>query len=196
MPQTARPKKDRERRLTNDLVVRSLTPSPGQKYAIEFKDPDHTGFYLRLSYGGSKQFFFRYKRNQKQYKIGLGRYGHVDCAEAFAEYAKLRRAVDRGEHPAEKLNATSSLITVADLFDNHYKPRHLDKKRDKKAAEIFNLHARPAIGKRPAGKVTQSEITDLIAPLEASKYHTARKLLSLLRHMYKWANGSKIRLIT
>ncbi len=187
-----------EVRLTNDLAVMALKPDDGQRYAIEFKDPDHPGLYLRLSYGGSKQFFFRYKRNQRQHKIGLGKYGQVTCAEAFETYSKHRKAVDRGEHPAAEINTPRSPggMTVARLFDDHYKPRYLSKLRDQRTALLFDLHARAAIGKRPATKVTAEEITDIIAPLEETHYHTARKLLSLLRHMYKWATSSKVGLIS
>jgi integrase len=182
-------------RLTNDIAVKALKPDDGQQYAVEYKDPDHPGFYLRLSYGGAKQFFFRYKRNQKQYKIGLGRYGQVSCADAYADYLEKRKAVDRGEHPAAEINTPRSpgALTVARLFDEYYKPRYIEKKlRDQRTGELFDLYARDKIGKRPAAKLTPEEVTELLAPLEEAHYHTARKLLSLLRNMYKWATSSKV----
>ena len=161
-------------RLTNKLAVEAIKPTSGQRYAVEFKDPDHPGFYLRLSYGGSKQFFFRYKRNQRQHKIGLGRYGQVTCADAFEKYNKYRKAVDRGEHPAAEINIRTGGLTVSSLFDDHYEPLYLSKNRDQRTAQVFDLHARTKIGQKLATKVTPDDITAVLTPLEETHYHTAQ----------------------
>lgn len=189
----------RTARLTNDKAVKAIKPEPGQRYAIEYKDPDHSGFYLRLSYGGSKQFFFRYKKKDKQYKIGIGQYGKIDCADAFLKWKDYRDQVDRGEHPALKIiphkKSDPRAITLARLFDDYYKPQYLSKLRDKRTSQMFELHVRDKLGDRVAMSIATGDINDLLEPLEQTHYHTARKLLSLLRKMYTWANSSKRQLI-
>ena len=187
----------RKANLTVDRAVKGIRWKEGDPIQFEVKDFEHPGFYIRVSKGGTKQWFYRYTFNKRVRRMTLGHYPDTSCADAFADYEnafKLRKSkVDpQAKRDAELKIANekkaSEALTLSVLFYQHYWPRYAIHKRTARNDEhYFKRKIEPVLGDRPAESITPDDVESLIRPIEMNGYNTGRLTLALMRKMYNWA---------
>lgn len=188
--------------LTNDISVRALRWREGDPVQFEVKDKVRKGFYIRVSKGGKKRWYFRYTKNRKVRAYSLGAFPEISCAKAFSRYEDAREEVDEGGDPyltkkrakeAENREKQRSEFTLKVLFYDHYLPRYSkpNLRTWKNDETYFETKIEPAIGKLPADEVSPKDVEKLIMPMERDgHFATARLTLATLRKIYNWAAKS------
>src|SRR5262245_13355052 len=101
------------RALTVAAVARLKPPQQGQ---ADYFDQGYPSLALRLSYGGAKRWIYFYRlRGGKLRRLTLGRYPAMDLAAARTAWQDARKAVGKGESPANLRPASAdSFAAVAD----------------------------------------------------------------------------------
>jgi integrase len=189
--------------LTNDIAVKALRWKEGDPVQFEVKDKHRKGFYIRISKGGTKRWYYRYTKNRKVRNLSLGTYPGTSCGKAFKDYEDAREEVDHDGDPYqtrkqqkddEIREREKDALTLSVLFHDHYLPRYalpnLRTWRNDKT--YFETKIEPAIGALPAAEVTPKNVEELIMPIERGGQHaTARLTFATLKKMYNWAAKSK-----
>ncbi len=186
------------RNLTNDKVVKALKWNDGDPTQFAVKDKDNPGFYIRLSSGGTKTWFYQYKLRGKLRRLWFGRYPGITCADAFGLYGKARDKVKAGIDPvaeareraeSKAVRETNQSFTLSVLFHEHYFPRYAKPKKRTWQNDLtyFTTKIEPVLGSKAATEVTPDDVERLIRPMEVVGYNTARLTLAVLRKMYNWA---------
>jgi len=187
----------RKKNLTSDMVVKSLKWIEGDPSQFLVKSEDHPGFYMRVSKGNTKAWFYRYTFKGRVRRMSFGRYPSTGCAEAFKLYGDARdllkagtdpQAVKDAEQLAEQSESERQAFTLSVLFHDHYWPRYaINKRTARNDKHYFTGKIEPALGAIPADSVTTIDVERLIRPIERAGFSTGRLTLALLRKMYNWA---------
>jgi integrase len=106
----------------NDSTVKGIAAPP--KGSTSQMDAELTGFGLRVSDKGTKQFFFDYRLNGRGRRIAIGRWPAWTATQARARAKELRQLVDKGHDPAGEKRERRDAPTVHDLIER-YKRDHL-----------------------------------------------------------------------
>lgn len=180
------------RNLRNAKVVDSIRWRPGDPQQFLVSDEERKGLCLRVGKGGAKAWVLRYWKNGRARFFTFGRYPYVSCKEAGELWAKYRAIVDGGGDPHEERDKRKAEevaeLTVSDLFWRHFYPREAKKGRSHhKHRSYFKNYIEPAIGRKPAHRVTWEDADELAEKLRYDHYHTARLVINTLRRMYTWA---------
>ncbi len=100
---------------------------------------DGDGLFLRVRKGGSKQWFFIWKRDGKRTEIGLGGYGQgtapVSLTLAREKAEAIRQKLARGEDPRGEGKRTVRVITFKDCMDGLLKAKADEWTNDKHRAQ-------------------------------------------------------------
>lgn len=99
---------------------------------------DGDGLFLRVRKGGSRQWFFIFKRSGRRTEIGLGGYGQgtapVSLTLAREKAASIRDKLARGEDPKGGQNPPR-VVTFADCLDGLLQAKSGEWKNDKHRAQ-------------------------------------------------------------
>ncbi|UXS95842.1 tyrosine-type recombinase/integrase [Agrobacterium tumefaciens] len=133
---------------------------------------DGDGLYIRVRAGGSKQWFFIYKRAGKRTEIGLGGYGQgtapVSVELAREKAQTIRERLARGEDLEKR-------VTFADLMEDVIKKKEAESKNDKHKAQwrmTLKEYAKP-LHKKPIAAITRDDIVETLKPIWTEKPETA-----------------------
>src|SRR5690606_16450667 len=100
---------------------------------------DGDGLFLRVRKGGSRQWFFIYKRAGKRTEIGLGGYGQgtapVSLALAREKAEAIRQRLARGEDPRGEAKKPARVITFKHCMEGLLRSKANDWTNDKHKAQ-------------------------------------------------------------
>src|SRR5690606_14322966 len=133
---------------------------------------DGDGLYLRVRAGGSRQWFFIYRRGQDRKEIGLGGYGQgtapVSLALAREKADAIRERLARGEdlmHRKSFADVMDDVIAVKEAsFRNEKHKAQWRMTLDKYAAP---LHA------KPIAEITRDDVVETLKPIWTTIPETA-----------------------
>lgn len=133
---------------------------------------DGDGLYLRVRAGGSKQWFFIYRRGKDRKEIGLGGYGQgtapVSLALAREKADAIRERLARGEdlmHRKSFADVMDDVIAVKEAsFRNEKHKAQWRMTLDKYAAP---LHA------KPIAEITRDDVVETLKPIWTTIPETA-----------------------
>ena len=94
-----------------ELKIKNLKPRD-KKYMLS----DGRGLWLRVDPNGRKYFIFRFTENKKERQFSLGVYPIVGLKDARAKCDELLKMRDKGDAPAEILNATKEAVNLSFEF--------------------------------------------------------------------------------
>ncbi|RVJ35938.1 tyrosine-type recombinase/integrase [Sinorhizobium medicae] len=133
---------------------------------------DGDGLYLRVRSGGSKQWFFIYKRDGKRTEIGLGGFGQgtapVSLSLAREKADAIRERLARGEDLAKR-------YTFADLMEDVIKVKAATSRNDKHKAQwrmTLDTYAKP-LHKKPIADITRDDVVETLKAIWTKKPETA-----------------------
>ncbi|MBB4232080.1 tyrosine-type recombinase/integrase [Rhizobium mongolense] len=133
---------------------------------------DGDGLFLRVRSGGSKQWFFIYKRDGKRTELGLGGYGQ-GTAPVSLELARekadgIRQRLARGQELAAR-------PTFSAIMEDVIKVKTAAAKNDKHKAQwamTLRKYAKALHGKAVAD-ITRDDVVETLKPIWESKPETA-----------------------
>ncbi|TCQ80280.1 site-specific recombinase XerD [Ochrobactrum sp. BH3] len=182
-------------------ITRKLLASiePGKKITTYF-DTEVRGFGLRVMPSGVKSWVVEYRPGAGGRSIAKKRFriGGLELSPEQAREAaqKILAAVSLGGDPASDKAGERGALSVADVADRFMK-EHVRKKRKDNSIDnyedVFEVHVKPAIGKRAADGITRSDLTKLHNKVGEKKPdgtggpYIANKMLAVLSKMYNWA---------
>ncbi|MGH0246703.1 tyrosine-type recombinase/integrase [Sinorhizobium meliloti] len=125
---------------------------------------DGDGLYLRVRSGGSKQWFFIYKRLGKRTEIGLGGYGQgtapVSLALAREKADAIRERLARGEELAKR-------HTFADIMEDVIKVKVATSRNGKHQDQwrmTLDKYAAP-LHKKAIADITRDDVVETLKPI-------------------------------
>jgi integrase len=153
---------------------------------------DGDGLYLRVRKGGSRQWFFIWKRSGKRTEIGLGGYGQgtapISLALARERAEVIRNKLARGEDPRSERKPTR-IVTFADCMEGLLKTKADDWTNDKHRAQwemTLREYARP-LHDLPVATITMGDVKECLLPHWQERPETADRLRSRIQAVLDYA---------
>lgn len=136
------------------------------KTQVELFDAIENGLGIRIGKGGSKSFFYRYRKEGNLKRFNIGKYPGVSLADARKRVRELRSKVEQGDDPQfEKLEKKQTKKVTLDEVFILYKKYHLPNNRPKTQIEyqrIYEKHIKPNFGSNEIKLITKREINELL----------------------------------
>jgi integrase len=188
-------------RINHKNVKSIVTPEKNTFYF----DDKLVGFGLKITPTGARSWFVEYRPGaggrsvtKKRMRIG-GMELSPDQARAAAD--KLLSAVSLGSDPAADRAGERGALSVAEIAER-FMNEHVRKKRKDNSIDnyedVFEVHVKPAIGKKSADLITRSDLTKLHNQVGEKKAdgtggpYIANKMLAVLSKMYNWAGDLEL----
>jgi integrase len=186
-----------------DTRVRSLKAPEGRR--LEVFDPREPGLLLRVSPGGRRTWYFRYRSPKgRQPRLKLGTYPATGIKDAQELARAARATLERGIDPAEKERKRREEVkaikvrTFDDLmrayFDACEKGTYMPRGKKKKAATLtaeralYDRHVKKELGRRAFDEVGRKEIKSLTrGMLERGITTQANHAFALVRQALSYA---------
>jgi integrase len=174
-------------RALTDVEVRSLRAPPDKR--LEVFDTKARGLCLRVSVGKkSWSYVYRPKGSKKLSRYTIGDYPAWTLAKAREKALDLRRQIQDGSDPVLEAKTKRDALTVAGLvgrFIDRYAKAKLRSWRDYDA--VLKRDVVPALGDRPAGEVTRTEIANLLDKVASRAPILANRLQNTVSSVFSWA---------
>ena len=125
---------------------------------------DGDGLFLRVRSGGSKQWFFIFKRNGQRTEIGLGGYGQgtapVSLLLAREKAEEIRQRLSRGEELHRRKTFADIMDDVLDVKKASFRN---DKHKDQWVMTLTKYAA--ALHKVPIADITRDHVVEVLKPI-------------------------------
>lgn len=167
---------------------------------IDFYDENTPGLGLRVSPGGTKTFFYRYRFNGKNRRYSISRYSKkvYTLSKARIEVDQLRSNVKKGGDPVGeeqekkktnrlKADREKSFTELTQEFKKiHFKS--LGKKTQDEYERIIDVEFTPLLGKMKANQVQKSQIIALLdnKAINQDKATMANRMRARLHTIYSF----------
>jgi len=176
---------------SNAFTVAQLKSLPAGKHC------DGQGLWLHKRTDGGAQWVFRFTLWDRQREMGLGSFGRVSLAEARRQAEWARQQVQADTDPIkqrrlQRQQASSREGRLEQLAWMAYEAHKESLKHNGSDGKWFSplrLHVLPKLGKMPIVKIDQDDIAHALAPIWHEKPVTARKAVSRLRGVFKYARA-------
>lgn len=158
------------------ITKRLVDATAGRAGTVLVWDSELKGFGLRVSPGGAKTYFVKYRawsgRGAPQRWLTIGRHGSPwTAAQARAKALAILGAVARGEDPAEAQKVEARTMTLEALAALYLSEGCGHKKSSSIAHDRRRLrnHILPLLGRSRIDRITRGDIERLVRDVEAGK---------------------------
>jgi len=167
------------------------------KKQTDFYDTNTKGLGLRVSPGGTKTFFYRYRYNGKTKRFTIDRFtDSFGVTDARNEVDKLRSQVrdggdPQGDREAKKGNPDEMTFKdLSDVYDGIHLPTLRQTSQDYHTWAM-DSKVLPKLGKKSLYEITKSDVVRLMdgIAIEGGAAATANKVRSRLHHMFEFAKS-------
>lgn len=148
---------------------------------------DGDGLFLRVRKGGSRQWFFIWKRDGKRTEIGLGGYGQgtapVSLALAREKAEAIRQKLARGEDPRGEARKPARVVTFADCMEGLLATKANDWTNPKHKAQwemTLREYAKP-LHAMPIASIVMGDVKETLLPHWQERPETADRLRSRIQ---------------
>ncbi|MGJ0506159.1 MAG: tyrosine-type recombinase/integrase [Methylocystis sp.] len=153
---------------------------------------DGDGLFLRVRKGGSRQWFFIYRRGTARHELGLGGYGQgtapVSLALAREKAQAIRDTLARGLDPSAERKAPR-VVTFKHCMDELLAAKAPEWKNDKHRAQwemTLREYAKP-LHDLPVAEIAMGDVKACILPHWAERPETADRLRSRIQAVIDYA---------
>ncbi len=147
--------------LTAAFVATQLQ-CPEGKSRVEFCDSELPGLYVevRSNNPGQGTYYWRYKdATGKTCHQKIGRTTEITLVEARRKAKQLKAEISLGADPRGAAKAQKAVVTVAQLFEDHYLPYVRQRKRSWKTdGEMYRNHLRDRFGHLRLNQLSRVQI--------------------------------------
>jgi integrase len=133
---------------------------------------DGDGLYIRVRDGGSRQFFFIFRRGAKRTEIGLGGHGQGTAPVSLDLAREKAQAIRNRLAAGEDLQARK---TFADVMADTIRVKTATAKSDKHKAQwrmTLDAYAKP-LHQKPIASITRDDVVETLKPIWDSIPETA-----------------------
>jgi integrase len=153
---------------------------------------DGDGLFIRVRKGGSKQWFFIYRRGTQRTELGLGGYGQgtapVSLALARQKAEAVREKLARGEDPRRE-RVAPRVITFAHCMEELLASKSGDWTNDKHRAQwemTLREYAKP-LHDMAVSAIVMGDVKDCLSPHWTERPETADRLRSRIQAVIDYA---------
>ncbi|MEJ6849549.1 integrase arm-type DNA-binding domain-containing protein [Sinorhizobium fredii] len=161
---------------------------------------DGLGLYLQVAVGGSKSWIFRFMKNGKAKKMGLGSVNLVSLKEARDKAFMLQRKLMDGTDPIKERDAERLAIQIAeakamsfeDCASTYISSHRAGWKNAKHADQWQNTlstYVFPQLGKLPVAEVDVGLVMKVLRPIWTEKPETATRVRGRIEAILDWATA-------
>ncbi|WP_375553867.1 tyrosine-type recombinase/integrase [Roseovarius mucosus] len=176
---------------SNEFTVAKLKSLPSGKYC------DGQGLWLHKRADGGAQWVFRFRLWGRQREMGLGSLKTVSLADARRKADAVRQQVYAGVDPIkerrlqrQQANARDGrLEALAMATFEAQKPSLKGANANGAWLSPLRVHVLPKLGQMPIVKIDQDDIARALASIWHEKTVTAKKAISRLRIVFKYARA-------
>lgn len=179
-------------KLTQQFIDSQLVCPQGVQ-RLEFVSDERSGLYVevRSSSNGHGTYYLRYKdASGKSCHQKIGRTVDITLAEAKAKVKALKAEIALGADPRAEEKARKAVITMDELFNDHYLPYVKQRKRSwDRDEELYRLRIKAVFGTKRLNQITRLQIQTFHTGLldENLATSTANHHIKLIRHMLNLA---------
>ena len=168
-------------------------PKDSGKTQILYYDSEIKGFGVRVTPGGKKTFFVRYRSGAKDRRMTIGPYGPITVDEAKNMAKKVIGSALEGADPgAEKTKARKKGPTLMDLAEDYFK-NYVSKENSfpttKKYRSYLDNFIEP-VGKTPLPDISRQTIKMILVSSEGDgdqpKRTTSNRVRTMLSKMFSY----------
>ncbi|MFM0234056.1 tyrosine-type recombinase/integrase [Paraburkholderia sediminicola] len=163
----------------------------------EYFLPDGDGLFLRVR-PTRKIWVYRYSRDGKEVKLGLGRYPVVSLAAARQKARVLMEQRSNGVDPKQERRATQERDRVQRLntFELVARAWHAQASKDRqwsadyadKVSRALEVHVFPWVGRHPLASIAPTEIVRCLHRIrDRGHFETAQRVRGYVREIYQYA---------
>jgi hypothetical protein len=175
-----------------DLQIKNAEPREKEYFLA-----DGCGLYLRVRQT-RKAWLYRYKRDGKEIKLGLGRYPIVSLAAArrMARDEMERRADGIDPKEARRDKREQEQAARLNTFELVARTWHKVSEKDRqwsagyaeKIIRYLELHVLPWVGQLPVGDIKPTEVVRCLHRIkERGNLETAMRVRETIQHVYQYA---------
>ncbi|RVG50553.1 site-specific integrase [Sinorhizobium meliloti] len=165
---------------------------------------DGLGLYLQISSFGTKSWLFRFMRDGKARKMGLGALHTVSLKLARQKAQACRLKLDAGIDPIEeraeekqsrKIEAAKAITfkEAAEKYITAHKPTWKNAKHAEQWPATLKAYVYPAIGDLPVSKIDVSLVLKVLEPIWTEKPETASRVRGRIESVLDWARARHFR---
>ena len=177
---------------TKEALNAIAAPEAGKRAV--YHDAKTTGLQVRVSANGVKSFsLYRRVKGGQPERVTLGRFPDMTIEQARRLAAKVNLEIEEGSNPANVKRAIKAEPTLAEFFDEEYKPRHgIKLKTWRNSLSQFNRYISPSIGNERLNAVNREQVARIVSDVEktgksGSMVNKVRNLISgIYRQAIEW----------
>lgn len=165
---------------------------------------DGLGLYLQVSAYDTKSWIFRFMRDGRPRKMGIGALHTVSLAEARLKAAECRRKLledvdpiaERASRKADRRAAEAKVLTFKECAERYIKAHGPGWKNQKHAAQwtaTLSTYVFSAFGSVDVGKVDTSLVLKVLEPIWNEKAETASRVRGRIESILDWAKARHYR---
>ena len=181
-----------------------LTALQIKKLTLQGSYADGHGLYLQISNSGSKAWFYRYEKNGKGHKHGLGSYPTISLRDARTKAHACRILRSEGIDPItnkkkqllekelESVKGTTFKECAEAYIDSH-KAGWKNRKHEQQWRNTLKTYTYPFIGKLAVQDIDTGQVLKALEPIWYEKTETASRVRQRIESILDWAKVRKYR---
>ena len=158
---------------------------------------DGDGLYLVIDAAGRRYWYLRYMKGGRRRDMSLGPANRIALADARERAADARRRLADGLDPIEeRRRQQTGCVTFAQAARRFHELSRAGWKNGKHCDQwlrTLELHAFPALGDIPVGKVARADVVRALEPVWLARPETARRVKQRIGVVIDWAVGAGLR---
>lgn len=189
---------NRNRYINTDQKLRALKAS-AQKYNATISLPTIIGgsLLVQVNPGGSKTFYCRYRFDNRQHELKLGKYPSCSLKDAVIKHNDYIELVHQGVNPktflAEQASKNLAEPLMEDLFDTWLESYSRDKTRKPSCTTKhkwrWNKYLKQYLGHHKINSVKRQQISAALDNVRKHSREETRKSMTTLNHVMRFAQS-------
>ncbi|HEX4956242.1 MAG TPA: tyrosine-type recombinase/integrase [Thermoanaerobaculia bacterium] len=169
-----------------DRALRGLSTNLAQE---DYYDESFPAFGVRISRGGGRSFFVRFRFQGKNRRVALGSYPAMTLAEARGKARAALGDVARGIDPGAERDAVRSSPTFATLIEEYMERHAKVRQRSWQSEErMLKVDLLPALGSRRIAEIRRGDLQAVFdAILDRGAPVSANRTFQLARRVFNFA---------
>lgn len=175
-----------------ETQIKAAKPGP-KEYLLN----DGDNLFLRVRDTG-KAWVYRYMKDGKPIKLGMGPYPAVTLAQARAKACEANSQRANGQDPKEvrERQEEQARITQLNTFERVAREWHASAKKDRRWSEDYaekvirhlEIHVFPWVGHKPIENILSTEIVACLhRPKDCGNLEMAQRVREAVQHAYQYA---------
>ena len=179
------------------MPLTELTVKNAKPKAKAYRIPDSGGLCIEIAPSGGKLWRWRYRFNQKEQMLALGKWPTVGLSEARRLRDEARGLAEAGKHPTREKKAKKlrTMHEGENTFEKtarrwmELKKTGLNEKYRKQNLTRMEQHVFPLIGALPITEITIPDVVRVVEKIgKRGTIETAKRMKQLISQTFRYAS--------